>query len=522
MSRKRSRSTLKSVDDDIVDNLPEPMRRALRKQLGVKALFPMQRDVIRAVLGQQSDEKQNGDEITIELASDVCVCAPTGSGKTLCYAIPLVKLFDSKSVKRVRAVVLVPTRELVGQVQRVFEALCKGTSVGVVALSGQAPFALDQSLLVQRNQDFDFNDDDDLVLHESNEAWRYKRESSSSSSSPSPSSSLSFESKCDIVIATPGRLVDHIDYTPGFSLEHLEFLVIDEADRLLMQRYDDWLVKVLGASQCAARPRETPYRLRAENSMTQRSALRKLLFSATLTKNPEKIAMLELRHPRVMSFAERQRFKLPAELRQSMSVCEASDKPLLLYHLVLELRRRQSAADDGDSSALSVLCFASSVDSTHRLCVLLRLMLGADSVAEFSSSLGNAERAALLERFRAGDVQLLVCSDVAARGLDIADVSHVFNYDAPTHIKTYVHRVGRTARAGRRGRAYTLLLPHQVHHFRKMLRKADHTQPIESIDIDAKALDQHANLYRQSLEQLELEVSNKPQHKRLRTLNKRK
>jgi ATP-dependent RNA helicase DDX51/DBP6 len=92
-------------------------------------------------------------------------------------------------------------------------------------------------------------------------------------------------------------------------------------------------------------------------------------------------------------------------------------------------------------------------------------------VAEFSSNLSQQERTRILQEFKEGKIQLLICSDMMARGLDIEHVANVISYDPPGFVKTYVHRVGRTARAGREGKSFTILSPKEVHHFRELMKK---------------------------------------------------
>lgn len=116
--------------------------------------------------------------------------------------------------------------------------------------------------------------------------------------------------------------------------------------------------------------------------------------------------------------------------------------------------------------------FTASVEATHRLFLLLDAFGGA-AAAEFSSKLTTSERMSIVKEFNSGALNVLVSSDALARGIDLEGVDHVISYDTPVYPKTYVHRVGRTARAGRAGVAVTLLRPEEVRHFRQMRRKID-------------------------------------------------
>lgn len=141
-----------------------------------------------------------------------------------------------------------------------------------------------------------------------------------------------------------------------------------------------------------------------------------------------------------------------------MVFCDAGEKPLIVLHF-LHTKRVEST-----------LCFTSSVESTHRLYKLLQLY-GGTTVAEFSSNLPQQERTRILQEFKDGKIQLLICSDGMARGLDIEHVGNVISYDPPAFVKTYVHRVGRTARAGREGNSFTILSPKEVRHFKGLMLK---------------------------------------------------
>lgn len=175
-----------------------------------------------------------------------------------------------------------------------------------------------------------------------------------------------------------------------------------------------------------------------------------------------------------------------------MVLCGTSEKPLVLLSLLREMKLGGVLANETDSENIKksqALVFAASVESTHRLYVLLKL-LGVQSIAEYSAQLtqGNqcqtfastnlmaAQRTTILNDFRVGKIRTLICSDAMTRGMDLKDVEAVINYDVPSHVKTYVHRVGRTARAGKSGVSYTLLRSEDAYHFKLMMKKAEKEQ----------------------------------------------
>jgi len=169
-------------------------------------------------------------------------------------------------------------------------------------------------------------------------------------------------------------------------------------------------------------------------------------------------------------------YTLPSTLHQALCVCSAGEKTVALHHILkmLEGGGTPSAAPSPSPStpALCALVFTNSVDTAHRLTRLLQLLGGLKgAVVEFSATLSQSKRTAVLTAAAAGAVSVLVASDAAARGLDLPALPAVIHYDVPSRTKTYVHRVGRAARAGREGVSYTLLRPDQVHHFKGLLQR---------------------------------------------------
>ncbi|GFS24711.1 ATP-dependent RNA helicase DDX51 [Elysia marginata] len=226
-------------------------------------------------------------------------------------------------------------------------------------------------------------------------------------------------SVADIVVATKGRLLDHIDRTPGFDLTHLRFLVIDEADRQMEDIYDDWLTQVESAAYTPKPFTYSPYHRPKPSPLTVASSqstvmhMQKLLFSATLSQNPEKLEQMNLHLP---------------------------------------------------------LLFAAVAPGTAG---------------------GSAERLTT-----GGE---LICSDMMTRGMDIGNVEYVISYDSPPYIETYIHRVGRTARANRPGTAITMLEGKEVYHFKKMLRDSGRWRKLKRIYVNQKSLQPLVSTYTEAL-----------------------
>lgn len=377
------------------------MVNLLREEMGVTAAFPVQAAVIPHVLRD-----------TLYVGGDVLVMSATGSGKTLAFAVPIVEILEQSRVKRVACLAVLPTKDLAAQVHEVFSLLCVGTHLTVALFAGEKPF------------------------HEEVEQ---------------------LQSVPEIIVATPGRLRDHIS-SPLLrsALASLRWLVIDESDRLLSKQYHQWVSDVMPLLQDPAETVEGPF---------ADPPLQKLLFSATMTSNPRKLALLRLYKPTF--FHARTDVKealqglpvLPACLKECpVKVRREEDRPLILVWLL-----RQSQLE-----GKAVLIFVSTIERATRLHAILTSMLRDQALGLYTSSILSREREAVLGKFRAGQLSALVVTDVLARGLDIANIGAVVNYDCPFHEQTYVHRVGRTARANQEGSAYTLGLPAELARWRKM------------------------------------------------------
>ena len=411
----------------------------LEKQ-NIKTLFPIQSELIPKIL--ESSVSPLISSPSGYRPRDVCVSAPTGSGKTLAYVLPLLHVLNRVVVRRLRALIILPTQNLADQVKQVFDTYSRGLSVQIGLTTGQQTFTKEQEMLTESRG-------------------------------------------VDILITTPGRLVDHVTSTGGFSLDNVRFLIIDEADRLLGRGFDSWLDHVIKSKPIP----------NVENfvDITTSPPPQKLLFSATLSRDPEKLARLDLYNPILYATASTKYAAVPDGLSENYTVCTAGEKPLVLINFLHKLQFER------------MLCFASSVSNTHRLYHLIKAF-GGVGVAEFSSGLTGGQRRAILDRFRRGDedLRVLVASDAMARGMDVDDVSHVVSYDVPAHAKTHVHRVGRTARAGKAGWACTILREEEVRFFKGMMKEAGRT--CRKLRVGKNELEGLVERYENALQQLEIRL----------------
>ncbi|XP_022187793.2 ATP-dependent RNA helicase DDX51 isoform X1 [Nilaparvata lugens] len=453
------------LDRTIVDNL---------KKNGVTHFFPVQKEVIPWVL----NERQKCSTGLKHWPRDICVSVPTGSGKTLAFVLPVIQSLKPTLIRRVRALVVLPVQDLAAQVAKVFVQYAQGTGLRILTVTGRAmPLHTEQSLLVRQRVN-----------------------------------GGGYESRVDIVVTTPGRLVEHLTQTPGFSLSHLQFLVIDEADRVIDNVKNDWLYHLEHHLLTAGIKRIPTLTLDTLNSDPVRP--QKLLFSATMTQDPEKLKLLNLFQPRLFTSSmdnsndskdgvgreeNAGSVVVPLELQQMWLQCGEQLKPLVLYHVLATKGWR------------GVVCFTHYTDATHRLARLLSLVSAACrlplSVEAISSDVAYEQRNAIVADFTRGDIDVLVCSDAYARGMDISGVRYVILYSPPKHLNNYIHQVGRTARAGVAGTSLTLLTPPQVKSFHKMLKMSSFTGKLDEMKIDEKELSYLEDAYRDSLIALKNEAT---------------
>jgi len=327
--------------------------------------------------------------------TDLLAKSPTGSGKTVAFAAPLVERLPRDDA-RPAALVLVPTRELAVQVTEVLETLASARKLSVAPVYGGVPIR--------------------------------------------PQANLARDAH--VVVATPGRLQDLVDRRL-ITLDAVEILVLDEADRMLDMGFKpqvDRIVKRL------PRDRQT------------------MFFSATLDGEVGELARAYTQSPARIE-AELPWEHAPGEIDHRFVAVTPDTKVDTLIEL-LEAERGLA------------LVFVRTKRGADRLARKLD-QRGVKAVA-LHGDLGQGQRQRALERFESGRVTTLIATDVAARGLDLDDVTHVINFDPPEDGKSYTHRVGRTGRAGRSGTGVTLVLPDQQADMSRVARLNGHHETFAS------------------------------------------
>ena len=314
---------------------------------------------------------------------DLMGLAQTGTGKTAAFGFPLVHhLLENRGkppAKTVRSLILAPTRELVNQIAENLKAYTRGTPLRVECVVGGAPI---------------------------NRQVR------------------NLNRGADILVATPGRLIDLVERKSVF-LDQTTFLVLDEADQMLDMGFIHSLRKI---AQLVGKPRQT------------------LLFSATMPRQIENLSRAFLTNPVRVETAPPGR--AADKISQSVHFVEKGGKAALLKKCLSER--------PGDLS----LVFSRTKHGAEKL--MKQLVVAGLPAASIHGNKSQAQRERALNGFRRGKTRILVATDVAARGIDISGVSHVYNFDLPEVAENYVHRIGRTARAGAEGKGVAFCSPEEI------------------------------------------------------------
>ena len=377
-------------------NLIQPLQSALTKE-GYSIPTPIQQQAIPIILERK----------------DLIGCAQTGTGKTAAFALPILQILNEernshKSKRRIKSLILTPTRELALQISESFKVYGKFTGLRNAVVFGGVS---------QRAQ------------------------------------TLKLREGVDILIATPGRLLDLINQ--GFiNLKSINMLVLDEADRMLDMGFINDVKKII------------------EKLPSERQTL---LFSATMPSEITKLANSILKNPVKIEVSPE--IKTVEVIKQSVYFVTKSDKKKLLLHIL---------KNENIDSALVFTRTKRGADVITR--ILNDAKIHADSIHGNKSQ---QARQRALNNFKLNKTRVLVATDIAARGIDIEKLSHVFNYDIPEFAEAYIHRIGRTGRAGLGGTALSFCDPEELSYLSSINKLIK--QPISVVDdhpfkmIDIKA-----------------------------------
>jgi ATP-dependent RNA helicase RhlE len=347
-------------------------------------------DLLRAIkeLGFVRPTSIQADAIPPAMAGrDLLACAQTGSGKTAAFLLPILNQLIGTKRGTTRALIVTPTRELAAQIVEDLKDLATHTPVTGAAIFGGVGMGPQEH---------------------------------------------AFRSGVDVLVATPGRLLDHLKYSYA-SLDKIEYLVLDEADRMLDMGFLPEIRKIL---------KRVPAKRQT------------LCFSATM---PPPIAVLT-----------REMLNDPARINLERQSTPATGITQAVYPVGAELKTALFLALLQRGDMQEALVFTRTKHRADRLTkALVKAGISADRI---HGNRSQAQRTAALAGFKAGKTRVLVATDIVARGIDIEDLGHVVNFDVPAAPEDYVHRIGRTARAAATGDAFTLAAPNEEPDLRNIER----------------------------------------------------
>ncbi|KRY50909.1 ATP-dependent RNA helicase DDX51 [Trichinella britovi] len=460
--------------DKINEEIPQFLKDALLEN-GIKTLFPIQGAVLPFFINCTW---------SVEPPPDICISSPTGSGKTLCYVLPIIYALRDRPMPRIRALVIVPTAELVDQVYQVFSQFAKYAKLKVVSISGEKSLKRDYNKIYETTPG-------------------------------------GLCATCDVLISTPGRLLEHLfgPHRSSFNLQYLRFLVFDEADFLLRDDYYALLLKAseetiyccnddsttccdamaldrnfefynltsdkhfpattrMISSRCDYYVKRIPLnsRIRLKDYLHPHYVpLQKILLSATLAQSSEILSRIQLFRP-VMYKSENsdtvQQYTLneniptneivfPKNLEEYFVECDLQVKPLIVCSLLKQF------------DCMQILCFTETRRHSHRLAILLQLMKFND-VAEISKDISLGQRRRTLTAFADG--------------------------------KSYAHVAGRTARAGKSGKIITLFTTDEVDRCSKIDCYSTYFSRLQRYSIDEQYVEKLKQDYAAKLSMLESKI----------------
>jgi ATP-dependent RNA helicase DDX27 len=370
----------------------------------VFAQLTLSRPLLRGIasMGYVKPTSIQSSVIPVALAGrDICASAVTGSGKTAAFLLPILEKLLYRSPGRINALILTPTRELAAQCVGMMSTLSQFTKLTCALVVGGSKNIKSQM--------------------------------------------AELRARPSLVVATPGRLLDHVTNSTGVSLEDVEFLILDEADRLLDLGFQEEVTEIIKACPLE---RQT------------------LLFSATMNTKVDDLISLSMKRPVRIRVSDKtgggRDLEVAPRLEQEFVRVRSGNEGINREGMLLALLTR--------TFSTQTIVFFDTKNKAHRMMILCGLC--GIKCAELHGNLTQTQRLEALEMFRKGEVDVLLATDLAARGLDISRVEAVINFEMPNKVETYIHRIGRTARAGRGGRSCTLIGEGRRHLMKQIMKDA--------------------------------------------------
>jgi len=391
MEEEQSWSDFTTLPDFLIENL---------ESNDFKSPFPVQTAVISHFFSTNND---------------LAIGFPTGSGKTLSYLIPLISKLCNRVVQKLRALIVVPNRELAIQVFNTASLLIKGSKIAMGILS-------------------------------TNYFVGNKKESP------------------DILIATALGLSSYLVEQDEKLLCNVEHIILDEGDAILEQPLENWLDHVNNSLMSSSLPEK--FCVPIETAPPKNRKIRKILCSATLSRNSKQSEDFQMDSPLLLVASDKSRYVVPLGITEEFSIMERSHKPAVLLAYTKRFK--------------FLLCFVSTSKRCVSLASIMRKLNPELNVIEFAAAASFTQKQKALDSAENSQSRLIIATDSLARGVDLPFLDAVVNFDVPTSTRTYVHRMGRTARGKNTGVCITMLLENELVLFRDIVTKIDGSAPVQN------------------------------------------
>lgn len=351
-----------------------------------------------------------------DTTSDLAIGYPTGSGKTLSYLVPIISTLYKRIVPRLRAVIVVPNKELAKQVFNVLKGLILNSDLTAMIL----------------NTNIKIGD------------------------SKKPNEK-------DILITTAHSLANYLVEVDINLLSTVEIIALDEGDVILEQPLENWLEHVTKSLYGGNVPKYFNSPIVCVPSKERR--IRKILCSATLSRNSKQSEDFGMISPISLVASDKSRYVVPIGINEQFIICPNGRKTAALMAICNKFK--------------FVLCFVSTNKRCIALASVIKKLCPNIFVVEFAAAASNQQKKRALENIKEGQTRLIIATDSLARGVDLPFLDAVVNFDVPSSSRTYVHRMGRTARGGNEGYCITFLAEKELILYKNIISKIDGSQPEE-------------------------------------------
>ncbi|KAL9654910.1 hypothetical protein ABK040_008700 [Willaertia magna] len=497
-----SKSTIPIEKASLSDSLVEALKSFQPRP--ITNLFSVQRAVVPVIISMNKSG----------IPGDICIGSPTGSGKTLTYLLPIIEVLSNLKYRKVRALILVPNATLVSQVYEQFKAFEGICDLKMLELKSTNDFLTEQ-----------------LELIDNDEKMKDGLKSNGKSV---------LEPKVDVLVGEPSRVLEHLKYTKGLTLDYLNFLVLDEVDALVSDPNLKYMKDIMAIYHHSELIKDKRTRTQIAPNIPLPigySFARIICCSATLTEYSGKLDFIKLYRPQFFSNIppvefnsskdnkqqalqqiQQKEYTLPDTLFQFLIKINPESKIIGFILLLLNQRFQMIKK--------KTLIFVQREDTLERLLLFMDTLMeegafqsekgfgiypeiDSNNPSSFYRGYFKSSKIDVIQDFKNNEFNLLFTTDILGRGFDV-DVDYVINFEAPLNLETYVHRVGRTARAGREGIAFTFITDFSNYeNYKQILMDSLDSKFIQQYVITHKLINERILAFRYLIDKYKLKFTQK-------------